>query len=82
MEEFLNDFNYKLFKSSTEGNIIIGLLNVSLTPNNTVGRMIYSFSATAYEVLENTIENLNEVNIINIGKFESLASEDRINSFG
>lgn len=44
--------------------------------------MIYSFSATAYEVLENTIENLNEVNIINIGKFESLASEDRINSFG
>lgn len=82
VEEFLNDFNYKLFKSSTEGNIIIGLLNVSLTPNNMVGRMIYSFSATAYEVLENTIENLNEVNIINIGKFESLASEDRINSFG
>ena len=44
--------------------------------------MLYSFSATAYEVLENTIENLNEVNIINIGEFESLASEDRINSFG
>lgn len=82
VEEFLNDFNYKLFKSPTEGNIVIGLLNISLTPNNTVGRMLYSFSATAYEVLENTIENLNEVNIIDIGEFESLASEDRINSFG
>jgi hypothetical protein len=44
--------------------------------------MLYSFSATAYEVLENTIENLNEVNIIDIGEFESLVSEDRINSFG
>ena len=76
------DLNYKLFKSPTEGNIVIGLLNISLTPNNTVGRMLYSFSATAYEVLENTIENLNEVNIIDIGEFESLASEDRINSFG
>lgn len=82
VEEFLNDFNYKLFKSPTEGNIVIGLLNISLTPNNTVGRMLYSFSATAYEVLENTIENLNEVNIIDIGEFESLASKDRINSFG
>lgn len=82
VEEFLNDFNYKLFKSPTEGNIVIGLLNISLTPNNTVGRMLYSFSATAYEVLENTIENLNEVNIIDIGEFESLVSEDRINSFG
>lgn len=82
VEEFLNDFNYKLFKSPTEGNIVIGLLNISLTPNNTVGRMLYSFFATAYEVLENTIENLNEVNIIDIGEFESLASEDRINSFG
>lgn len=81
-EEFLNDFAYKLFKSPTEGNIIIGLLNVSLTPNNTVGRMLYSFSATAYEVLENTIENLNEVNIIDIGSFETLASEDNSYSFG
>lgn len=44
--------------------------------------MLYSFSATAYEVLENTIENLNEVNIIDIGSFEALASEDISYSFG
>lgn len=73
-EEFLNSFDYLLYKSPTEGNIVVGLLNVSLTPNNTVNRMIYSFSATAYEVLENTLENLNEYGIINIGAYSSIAS--------
>lgn len=73
-EEFLNSFDYLLYKSPTEGNIVVGLLNVSLTPNNTVNRMIYSFNATAYEVLENTLENLNEYGIINIGEYSSIAS--------
>ena len=82
VEEFLNDFTYKLYKSPTEGNIVVGLLNVSLTPNNTLGRMIYSFSATAYEVRENTLENLDEFGIIDIGQFETLASDDMVDSFG
>lgn len=82
-EEFLNSFDYLLYKSPTEGNIIIGLINVSLTPNNTVNRMIYSFSATAYEVLENTLENLNEYGIINIGEYSSIASLTELEtSFG
>lgn len=81
-EEFLNDFEYKLYKSATEGNIVVGLMNVSLTPNNTLGRMIFEFSATAYEVLENTIENLNEYGIIDIGRFTTLASDDISKSFG
>ena len=71
VEEFLNDFNYKLYKSPTEGNIIIGLLNVSMTPNATLGRMIFDFSATAYEVMENTLENLDEVGIIDIGEYSA-----------
>lgn len=41
-EQFLNDFTYKLYKSPTEGNIIIGLMNVSMTPNASLGRMILS----------------------------------------
>lgn len=82
-EEFLNSFNYLLYRSPTEGNIIIGLINVSLTPNNTVNRMIYSFSATAYEVLENTLENLDEYGIINIGESSSIASLTELEtSFG
>nr|DAG20660.1 MAG TPA: hypothetical protein [Caudoviricetes sp.] len=58
VEQFLNDFAYKLYKSPTEGNIVIGLMNVSMTPNASLGRMIFEFSATAYEVLENTLENI------------------------
>lgn len=82
VEEFLNDFTYKLYKSPTEGNIVIGLINVSLTPNSSLGRMIYTFSATAYEVIDSTIDNLNEFGIIDIGEFETLASEDTSRSFG
>lgn len=82
VEQFLNDFNYKLYKSPTEGNIVVVLHNVSLTPNATLGRMIYDFSATAYEILDNTIENLDEVGIIDIGQFETLTSDEIILSFG
>lgn len=81
-EEFINEFNYKLYRSPTEGNIVIGLMNMSMTPNDSLGRMIYSFTATAYEVLENTIGNLDEYGIIDIGTFESLATDEVTRSFG
>lgn len=82
VEEFLNNFDYKLYKSPTEGNIVVVLQNVSLTPNATLGRMIFDFSATAYEVMDNTLQNLNEFGIIDIGQFESLSSDDISYSFG
>ena len=44
--EWLNDGKPKLFKSPIEGNYIIRLVNVSLSPNDTVGRMLqYNFAA-------------------------------------
>lgn len=82
IEEFLNDFNYKLYKSPTEGNIIVGLMNINLTPNNTLGRMIFNFSATAYEILGNTLNNLNEFGIIDIGEFTNLSNDESYLSFG
>lgn len=69
VEEFLNDFTYKLYKSPTEGNIVVGLMNISMTPNATLGRMIFDFSATAYEVMDNTLEKLDEIGIIDIGEW-------------
>lgn len=77
VEEFLNDFNYKLFKSPTEGNIIIGLMNISLTPEESLGRMIYNFTATAYEVAECTLDNLNKVGIINREKIDNTQSQSQ-----
>lgn len=48
----------KLFRSPAEGNFIIRLMNTSLTPNDTLGRMLHTFNSTAYEVAECNFENL------------------------
>jgi hypothetical protein len=42
--DWLNDGNIKLFKSPQEGNYIVRLMNVSLTPIDTVSRMLHNFS--------------------------------------
>ena len=58
VEEFLNDGGYKLYKSPTEGNMIVTLTNVTLIPNQQLGRLISDFSSTVYEVAENTCANI------------------------
>jgi hypothetical protein len=65
--EWLNNGQPKLFRSPTEGNYIVRLLNVSMNPNDTVGRMLHTFSATAYEIAEYTYKNLSELNLISVG---------------
>lgn len=82
VEEFLNDFTYKLYKSPTEGNITIGLMNVTLSPVSSLGRMLYSFSATAYEVADHSLGELNSLGIISIGEYEELTSDEIVKSFG
>ena len=56
---WLNNGKPKLFRSPAEGNYIVRLMNISLSPDDKLGRMIHTFSATGYEVAE-----LNEENII------------------
>ena len=56
--EWLTNGKPKLFRSPTEGNYIVRLLNTSLTPNDTVGRMLHTFNCTAYEIDDLTYENL------------------------
>lgn len=60
VEEFLYDNSFKLYRSPTEGNFIVAIMNVSFSPNETLGRMISEFNATAYEVAEFNYENLNK----------------------
>lgn len=62
--EWLTNGQPKIFRSPTEGNYIVRLMNVSLTPNDTLGRMIHTFNCTAYEVAENDYENLEKYNFI------------------
>lgn len=62
--EFLYDEQPKLFRSATEGNFIVKVMEASFSPNATLGRRIVSFTATAYEVADCTIENFKKYNII------------------
>ena len=59
--ELVMDFLYsdmpKLFRSSTEGNILVRLTDINFTPNQQLGRMLYDFSCTATEIGEANIEN-------------------------
>ena len=70
--EFLTNGKPKLFRSATEGNMLIYLSNVSFTPKDQLGRRIYSFSATATEIAE--------VNYDNYYKYQILDKDNMNNS--
>lgn len=61
---WLSNGEAKLFKSPTEGTMIVRLMDISLTPEDKLGRMIYSFSANVVEIAEYTYENLKKFNLI------------------
>lgn len=63
--DFLTDGQVKLFRGPAEGNFLIRLTDVSLTPNQQLGRMVWSFSATATEIADYTIDNLKKYNVLN-----------------
>ena len=63
--EWLTNGQLKLFRSPTEGNYVIRVMNVSLSPNDTLGRMLHSFSATGYEAADCDLESLIKNNLVN-----------------
>ena len=63
--DWLGNGQIKMFKSPQEGNYLVRLLNVSLTPEDRVGRMLHNFSCTAYEVEELTYNNLLDLEFLN-----------------
>ncbi len=63
VQQFLYDDKVKLFKSLQEGNILVKLMNISLTPKNELGRLLYTFSAQAVEIGEPSLQNLNNYKI-------------------
>ena len=62
--EWLNNGKPKLFRSATEGAYLVRLMNISLSPEDQLGRMLHSFSATAYEIAEYNETNLRKYNFI------------------
>lgn len=63
--EWLTNGQPKLFRSPTEGNYIVRLMNTSLAPTDAVGRMLHTFSATAYEIDDCNYQTLNQYNFVN-----------------
>ena len=55
--EFLENGEAKLFKSPTEGNFIVRLMDVNTTPDAKLSRLISSFSANAHQIANSDYEN-------------------------
>ena len=70
--EWLTNGKPKLFRSPGEGNYIVRLLNTSLTPTDSVGRMLHTFNCTAYEISEISYNTLAGFGFIK----SSLSDED------
>lgn len=64
--EFLTDGKPKVFRSPVEGNFIVRLMNSSLAPIDTVGRMLHSFTTTAYEIADYNYKELNNYNFLSV----------------
>lgn len=56
--DWLNDGKPKMFKSATEGEYIVRLMNVTTTPTDQLGRMIHTFNCVAYEMADLNFDNL------------------------
>lgn len=56
--EWLTNGKPKLFRSPAEGNYAVRLMNTSLSPNDTLGRLLHTFSSTGYECMDSDYETL------------------------
>ena len=52
MLSWLTNGKEKVLKTPSEGNYIVRLMNTSLSPNDTFGRMLHTFTTTAYEIAD------------------------------
>lgn len=65
--KWLNDGEPKLYRSMTEGLMVVMLTDISLTPNKTLSRRLYDFTATVYEIADgNSLDNLNTLGIYDV----------------
>ena len=73
---WLNDGKFKLLRTPAEGNYIVRITNVSLAPNTTLGRMLHTVSATAYEGADCTMANLQQHNLIKFAQYIETPEND------
>ena len=69
--DWLNNGKVKLFKSPAEGNYLVRLMDVSLSPEKALGRMLHNVAMTAYEC-----DELSRLNYLKYGILKEIAKED------
>ena len=75
---WLNDGEPKLYRSMAEGNIVIMLTDVSIAPITQVGRRMWTFSATAYEIAEgHSLPDLDALGIYTVDQDDALDDTGR-----
>jgi len=72
VSDFLYDGKPKLFKSPTEGNILVRISDVSMSPHQELNRIIYNFDSQAYEIADSTIDNYKKYNLLDLPEISSL----------
>lgn len=71
---FLYKHNVKLFRSATEGNILVKLTDINFTPEIALGRHIYNFSCNAIEIDECTLKLMDFYHIYSQGQLNTSLS--------
>lgn len=75
--DFLHEDNIKLFRSTPEGNILVKFTEISITPEEQLGRLVYNLSATVTEVSDYSLANIDKYGIQYIGDTtQSVVTED------
>ena len=67
---WLNNGKPKLFRSPAEGNYIVRLMNCSLSPIDTLSRMLHTFNCNAYEIADYNFINLAKYGFIYVPDVE------------
>ena len=62
--KWLTNGKPKLFRSPSEGNYVIRLLNTSLAPQEQLGRMLHTFSSTGYEMINGKVYYYEEYTLV------------------
>ena len=75
--DFLYANDVKLFRSTTQGNILIKLMNIDFQPVASLGRMLYSFTATAIEVDAANTMNYDKYNIQQLGEYQTYLAQTK-----
>ena len=74
VNEFLQSEKYKLFKSPTEGNLVVAVTDVTFSPKAVLGRMIADVSFNVSEIDEFNLNVLNTFGVIDKGESKLLSS--------